>query len=238
MTKASPPGLFSVIDCDGSERISEGYRAAVPGSGSDRPSGPDAGADDQCCGPRLRQRLYVRGRSPQSAVSRARKHQPTARSSSRSSAHHCARARAYGWSAERRQAYANDLGFRRSLVAVAARSNRCKSDKDPAQWLPPAQGARCAYAADWTATKIRWKLSVDQDERGALLELAKERPDASVEFEAAGQKQRGARLRRSAVRWKMALCMLSLIVRGPVASRWVSTPCGRRLSRSSTGTWR
>ncbi|AGJ59468.1 hypothetical protein F750_7044 [Streptomyces sp. PAMC 26508] len=28
-----------------------------------------------------------------------------------------------------------------------------------------------------------------------MLELAKERPDASVEFEAAGQMQRGARLR-------------------------------------------
>ncbi|MFD9752463.1 HNH endonuclease family protein [[Kitasatospora] papulosa] len=94
---------------------------------------------------------------------------------------------AYDWTAERRQAYANDLGFQRSLVAVTAKTNRSKSDKDPAQWLPPAQGARCTYAADWTATKLRWKLSVDQNERGALLELAKECPDTSVEFEEAGQ---------------------------------------------------
>ncbi|MFE4692076.1 HNH endonuclease family protein [Streptomyces sp. NPDC056749] len=94
---------------------------------------------------------------------------------------------AYDWTAERRQAYANDLGFPRSLVAVTAKTNRSKSDKDPAQWLPPAQGARCTYAADWTATKLRWKLSIDQDERGALLELAKECPDTSVEFEEAGQ---------------------------------------------------
>ncbi|MFF5728199.1 HNH endonuclease family protein [[Kitasatospora] papulosa] len=94
---------------------------------------------------------------------------------------------AYDWTAERRQAYANDLGFQRSLVAVTAKTNRSKSDKDPAQWLPPAQGARCTYAADWTATKLRWKLSADQNERGALLELAKECPDTSVEFEEAGQ---------------------------------------------------
>nr|WP_241839818.1 HNH endonuclease family protein [Streptomyces sp. CB02058] len=94
---------------------------------------------------------------------------------------------AYDWTPERRQAYANDLGSQRSLVAVTAKTNRSKSDKDPAQWLPPALGARCPYAADWTATKLRWKLSADQKERGALLELAKECPDTTVEFEEAGQ---------------------------------------------------
>ncbi|OWA01046.1 hypothetical protein B9W62_35785, partial [Streptomyces sp. CS113] len=41
-------------------------------------------------------------------------------------------------SAQRREAYANDLGAATSLVAVTARSNRSKSDQDPAQWLPPA----------------------------------------------------------------------------------------------------
>ncbi|WP_031089223.1 HNH endonuclease family protein, partial [Streptomyces sp. NRRL S-15] len=41
---------------------------------------------------------------------------------------------AYDWTAERRQAYANDLGAERSLVAVTAKSNRSKSDKDPATW--------------------------------------------------------------------------------------------------------
>ncbi|MDF9867933.1 uncharacterized protein DUF1524 [Streptomyces avidinii] len=94
---------------------------------------------------------------------------------------------AYDWTPERRQAYANDLGSQRSLVAVTAKTNRSKSDKDPAQWLPPALGARCPYAADWIATKLRWKLSVDQKERGTLLELAKECPDTTVEFEEAGQ---------------------------------------------------
>lgn len=56
------------------------------------------------------------------------------------------------WTAERREQYANDLGSERSLVAVTARSNRSKSDKDPAQWLPPAAAAQCTYASDWVAT--------------------------------------------------------------------------------------
>ena len=37
------------------------------------------------------------------------------------------------WTAARRQAYANDLGAERSLVAVTAKSNRSKADQDPAQ---------------------------------------------------------------------------------------------------------
>ncbi|KQZ17693.1 hypothetical protein ASD51_31420 [Streptomyces sp. Root55] len=90
---------------------------------------------------------------------------------------------AYNWTPERRQAYANDLGSKWSLVAVTAKTNRSKGDKDPDQWLPPVAGARCIYAADWTATKLRWKLSADQNERGALLDLAKECSDTTVEFE-------------------------------------------------------
>ncbi|GAO12837.1 hypothetical protein TPA0598_13_00210 [Streptomyces lydicamycinicus] len=42
------------------------------------------------------------------------------------------------WTAARRQAYANDLGAERSLVAVTAKSNRSKADQDPAQWMPQA----------------------------------------------------------------------------------------------------
>ncbi|MYQ40701.1 hypothetical protein GTW61_21060 [Streptomyces sp. SID4921] len=38
------------------------------------------------------------------------------------------------WTTDRREQYANDLGSERSLVAVTAKSNRSKSDKDPAQW--------------------------------------------------------------------------------------------------------
>lgn len=79
---------------------------------------------------------------------------------------------ASGWTAARREAYANDLDAERSLVAVTAKSNRSKSDQDVAEWLPPLADARCTYAADWVATKLRWGLSVDEPEREALLGLA------------------------------------------------------------------
>ncbi|MFF4340567.1 hypothetical protein ACFY00_11585 [Kitasatospora sp. NPDC001540] len=47
------------------------------------------------------------------------------------------------WTAAERQAYANDLDEPRALIAVSAKSNRSKADKDIAEWLPPAVGYRC-----------------------------------------------------------------------------------------------
>ncbi|MFE1775551.1 HNH endonuclease family protein [Streptomyces sp. NPDC059008] len=87
------------------------------------------------------------------------------------------------WTAARRQAYANDLGAERSLVAVTARTNRQKADQDPAEWMPPADDAQCTYLADWTATKLRWALTVDRAERDTLRELATTCEDTDVEYE-------------------------------------------------------
>lgn len=89
------------------------------------------------------------------------------------------------WTAERREQYANDLGSERSLVAVTAKTNRSKSDKDPAQWLPPAASVKCTYASDWVATKLRWKLTIDTQEKTALEKLAADCPDTVVEYEVA-----------------------------------------------------
>lgn len=72
------------------------------------------------------------------------------------------------WSDERRSAFANDLGFRPSLIAVSASSNRSKSDRDPAEWMPPAQGYWCKYLKRWVAVKFRWGLAVDRAERTAV----------------------------------------------------------------------
>jgi hypothetical protein len=74
---------------------------------------------------------------------------------------------ARGWSADTRERYANDLGDPRTLVAVSAGSNRSKSDKDPAEWMPAH--ARCRYVRQWVAVKLRWSLTVDPTERRALL---------------------------------------------------------------------
>ncbi len=69
------------------------------------------------------------------------------------------------WTAAQREAYANDLGDARDLVAVTDNVNQAKGDRDPAEWMPPATGATCRYVAEWTAVKIRWRLTVDSAER-------------------------------------------------------------------------
>ncbi|MGW0399298.1 HNH endonuclease family protein [Streptomyces sp. NPDC003002] len=89
---------------------------------------------------------------------------------------------ASAWTAARREAYANDLGQATSLVAVTARSNRQKADQDPAQWLPSSAEALCRYGAEWTATKLRWGLAVDELERDRLWDIAAGCGGTEVEF--------------------------------------------------------
>ena len=74
------------------------------------------------------------------------------------------RSGAHGWTADRREQYANDLGYEHSLVAVSARSNRSKGARDPATWLPPHTDQHCWYAAAWVHVKTRWSLTVDTAE--------------------------------------------------------------------------
>lgn len=88
---------------------------------------------------------------------------------------------AYAWDAARRQAYANDLDEPRALVAVTARTNRSKSDQDPSTWLPPYEGARCRYAADWLTVKLRWRLSADPAEKDVLSELVQGCPNEPLD---------------------------------------------------------
>jgi hypothetical protein len=85
------------------------------------------------------------------------------------------------WSASERQAYANELGDARSLIAVFASSNRSKGDQDPAEWMPPAQDYRCTYATTWVAVKTRWGLSVDPAESEALEGILAGCPDPEIE---------------------------------------------------------
>ena len=75
---------------------------------------------------------------------------------------------ANAWSSETRRAFANDLDLAPALIAVSASSNRSKSDKDPADWLPPLASYHCQYVEDWVQVKIKWQLSVDQREFAAI----------------------------------------------------------------------
>lgn len=78
---------------------------------------------------------------------------------------------AHAWSAERRQAFANDLDLPEALIAVSASSNRSKSDRDPADWLPLLTSYRCDYLEDWLKVKVKWELSVDQREFQAMRDV-------------------------------------------------------------------
>jgi hypothetical protein len=87
---------------------------------------------------------------------------------------------ARNWSTSRRQAYANDLGDSRPLVAVTDNVNQAKGDQDPATWMPPYSGARCRYINEWVATKIRWRLTVDTAEKNALTSWANSCPNVTI----------------------------------------------------------
>ncbi|MER6032192.1 HNH endonuclease family protein [Streptomyces sp. NPDC001851] len=87
---------------------------------------------------------------------------------------------ASAWTAKEREAYANDLGDDRALIAVSAASNRSKADQDPSTWLPPAEGYRCTYVTDWVADKTRWGLSIDTVEKAALTDVLSDCPDVPV----------------------------------------------------------
>ncbi|MFE7559595.1 hypothetical protein [Kitasatospora sp. NPDC057500] len=72
------------------------------------------------------------------------------------------------WSAAERQAYANDLDDRRSLLAVHDSANQSKADRDPSQWMPPAATATCRYISDRVTVKTRRGLSTDPAEHAAI----------------------------------------------------------------------
>lgn len=77
------------------------------------------------------------------------------------------RSGASGWSAGRRERYANDLA---GLLAVAGDANTVKGAGDPAGWRPRAAFG-CSYARRWIDIKARWRLGADVAERHALAEM-------------------------------------------------------------------
>lgn len=73
------------------------------------------------------------------------------------------------WSTEMREDFANDLEGPQ-LIAVSASSNRSKGDQDPTSWWPEETGYRCTYAKMWVATKHKWELSLQSEEKASLTE--------------------------------------------------------------------
>jgi hypothetical protein len=75
---------------------------------------------------------------------------------------------AWNWNADQRKHYSNDLDQPFFLIAVTASSNRSKSDRDPAEWMPPNSAYHCEYVRVWIDIKRAWDLSVDQAEHDYL----------------------------------------------------------------------
>ena len=78
---------------------------------------------------------------------------------------------AANWSRERKRAYANDLDYPDTLIAVDRRLNRQKGAKDPAEWLPPNPAYQIEYVRAWLAVKLKWGLTADRRELMALRKL-------------------------------------------------------------------
>ena len=88
---------------------------------------------------------------------------------------------AWGWTAERRSAFGNDLEDPRSLRAVTGSVNQSKGAADPSNWIPPNSDFVCTYLSDWISIKARWGLSMDQSEFGRIRNLLTDRcPDQTI----------------------------------------------------------
>lgn len=89
---------------------------------------------------------------------------------------------AWAWDAATREAYANDLGYEMSLIAVSASSNRSKSDRDPTSWLPTNADYWCEYITAWVQVKTRWAMSVDAAEKSKLELVAEDCNGQTLDF--------------------------------------------------------
>jgi hypothetical protein len=87
---------------------------------------------------------------------------------------------ANGWTAARRQAFANDVTYPGALVVASASSNTSKSDQDPAEWQPTNTAHDCVYASDWLRTKLRWLLGADLAEWTALQQMLHSCPNGRL----------------------------------------------------------
>ena len=81
------------------------------------------------------------------------------------------RSGAWRWTPDQRLAFANDLSSPDTLLAVSASTNESKRDRTPDEWMPPARGSWCDYAAAWVRVKARWSLEVTPSEKATLVSI-------------------------------------------------------------------
>lgn len=69
------------------------------------------------------------------------------------------------WSKEEKEKYANDPEV---LLAVSASENRSKSDKGPADYMPPNTDFHCSYAKIFTSVADKYTISISAQDKKAL----------------------------------------------------------------------
>ena len=72
------------------------------------------------------------------------------------------------WSKNRKKDFANWIDDDYTLIAVSSKSNRSKSDQDPAKWMPTNVSYHCTYLTTWIQIKLDWSLSMNQSEYDAI----------------------------------------------------------------------
>ena len=77
----------------------------------------------------------------------------------------------WGWSEDRKSAYANNLAYPGHLIATTAQANRSKGAQGPDEWRPPNKDYWCEYALDWIEIKLGWDLTATEEEVVALREM-------------------------------------------------------------------
>ncbi|MGB3635905.1 MAG: HNH endonuclease family protein [Rubrobacteraceae bacterium] len=78
------------------------------------------------------------------------------------------RSGASSWDEVQSESYANDPDV---LLSVEDNANQEKGDKGPEAWKPPNEAEWCSYAKQWIGVKAKYELSVNEQEKQALVEM-------------------------------------------------------------------
>lgn len=65
------------------------------------------------------------------------------------------------WSAEKKEAFANDPD---NLLATSAKENRTKGDKGPGKYMPPNKSYQCQYAKTYIAVAYKYDLTITESD--------------------------------------------------------------------------
>lgn len=76
------------------------------------------------------------------------------------------------WLADKKEQFANDPV---NLVLASASENRSKSDKGPADYLPPNTAFQCEYAKRFVTVLVNYELTIPQPDKAKLTEVVKSR---------------------------------------------------------------